>query len=101
MADRHLSYAEEVAKAIKQAGFHCDVDHSGESVGKKVRNAQLTQINYMLTIGDKELENRSLNLRTRDNALHGEITLESSLENIKKEKEGRSLISPYASEQPS
>lgn len=97
VADRHLPYAEEVAKAIKEAGFHCDVDHSGESVSKKVRNAQLAQINYMLTIGDKELEHRSLNLRTRDNVVHGEIQLDSFLQSIAKEKIERSLASPYAS----
>lgn len=97
VADRHLPYAEEVVKTIRNAGFHCDVDHSGESVSKKVRNAQLTQINYMLTIGDKELENRSLNLRTRDNVVHGEIALESFLQKITQEKKQRSLSSPYSS----
>lgn len=95
VADRHLEYAEEVSRAIKAAGFHCDVDHSGESVSKKVRNAQLAQINYMLTIGDKELENRTLNLRTRDNVVHGEIKLDGFLQTIAEEKRGRSLASPY------
>jgi len=97
VADRHQPYADEIAKTIKAAGFQCDVDHTGESVSKKVRNAQLTQINYILTIGDKELENRTLNLRTRDNVVHGEITLDSFLEAIKKEKTERSPVSPYTS----
>lgn len=99
VADRHIPYAEEIAKKIKAAGFQCDVDSTGESVSKKVRNAQLTQINYMLTIGDKELENRSLNLRTRDNVVHGEISLEHFLEAIAKEKRERSLTSPWAKQQ--
>lgn len=98
VADRHIPYAEEVAKIIKAAGFQCDVDLSGESVSKKVRNAQLSQINYMLTIGDKELENRTLNLRTRDNIVHGEIELNGFLQTITKEKKERSLSSPYSSE---
>ncbi len=100
VADRHLPYAEEVAKTIKKAGFHCDVDHTGESVSKKVRNAQLTQINYIITIGDQELEHRTLNLRTRDNVVHGEVQLDSFLQKISAEKNERSLTSPYSAEKP-
>lgn len=96
VADRHQEYADEVCKTIRQAGFHCDVDHTGESVSKKVRNAQLAQINYMLTIGDKELEHRTLNLRTRDNVVHGEIHLDDFLSHIEKERKQRSLVSPYS-----
>lgn len=98
VADRHQPYADEIAKAIKAAGFHCDVDHAGESVSKKVRNAQLAQINYMLTIGDKEVENKTLNLRTRDNVVHGELSLETFLKAITEERAGRKLTSPFAKE---
>lgn len=96
VADRHQEYADEVCKTIRCAGFHCDVDHTGESVSKKVRNAQLAQINYMLTVGDKEVENRTLNLRTRDNVVHGEIQLADLLNNMEKERKERSLVSPYS-----
>jgi len=96
VADRHQPYAEELASAIKAAGFHCDVDHSGESVSKKVRNAQLSQINYILTVGDKEMENRTLNLRTRDNVVHGEVNLKEFLQNLSQEKKERSLNSSYS-----
>lgn len=95
VADRHQEYADEMAKKIKKAGFQCDVDASSESVSKKVRNAQLAQINYILTVGDKEIENKTFNLRTRDNVVHGEMQLEEFLKNIEKEKKERSLTSPY------
>ena len=75
MADRHCEYAHELMKEIKKAGFICDIDDSNESMNKKIRNAQLLQINYMLTVGDKELENKTVSLRTRDNVVHGEIGL--------------------------
>lgn len=97
VADRHQPYADEVAKTIKSAGFHCDVDHAAESVSKKVRNAQLAQINYIITVGDKEVENQTLNLRTRDNVVHGEVNLKDFLHKITQEKRERSLISPYSS----
>jgi len=95
VADRHQPYADEVAAKIKQAGFHVDVDHAQESVSKKVRNAQLAQINYILTVGDQEVEHRKVNLRTRDNAVLGEVDVDEFLQNIAREKETRSLVSPY------
>ncbi len=98
VADRHIPYAEELVKEFKALGFHCDVDLSGESVSKKVRNAQLTQINYILTIGDKEMEHKTVNLRTRDNQIHGEIQVPDFIIAIQKEYNERSLESPYKSE---
>lgn len=96
VADRHSDYAHELQRTFRKAGFHVDVDDANESVSKKVRNAQLAQINYILTIGDKELENRTLNLRTRDNVVHGEVQVQEFLEKIIQEKREKSLTSPYA-----
>jgi threonyl-tRNA synthetase len=95
VADRHYDYAKELANKFQRAGFHCDIDYSNESVSKKVRNAQLSQINYILTIGDKETENKSINLRTRDNVVHGEMNVDEFIKTITKEKNERSIVSPY------
>lgn len=99
VADRHEPYAEQLLKKFKEAGFHCDIDNAHESVSKKVRNAQLAQVNYILTIGDKEMENGTINLRTRDNVVHGEVDPNDFIEKIEVERKQRSLVSPYASEQ--
>jgi len=96
VADRHAQYAYEVAAEIKKAGFICDVDETSESVNKKIRNAQMMQYNYMLTVGDKELENRTIALRTRDNVVHGELKLDAFLSAIEKEAATRSLTSHFA-----
>lgn len=96
IADRHADYAHELARELKKSGFLCDVDDSSESVNKKIRNAQLMQINYMLTVGDKEMENRSINLRTRDNVVHGEVELETLMNTLKKEIAERSLTSYFS-----
>jgi threonyl-tRNA synthetase len=98
VADRHSEYAYEVVRDLRKAGFSCDVDDSSESVSKKVRTAQLLQINYILTVGDKELENKKVSLRSRDNVVHGEISLDSFMEKIEKEKKDRSLHSCFAKE---
>lgn len=98
VADRHVPYAQELCVALQKAGFLCEVDDSQESVNKKIRNAQLMQVNYMLTVGDKELENRSINLRTRDNVVHGEIDLNQFIHTLKKENEERSVSSYFSKE---
>lgn len=96
VADRHNDYANTVAERIRKAGFVVDVDDSNESVGKKVRNAQLLKYNYMFTIGDKEVENKTAALRTRDNVVHGEIDISDFLAKVEKERDTKSLMSPYS-----
>lgn len=96
VADRHIEYAKHVQKKIKAAGFLCEIDASNESIGKKVRNAQLLKVNYMLTIGDKELENKTAALRTRDNVVHGEVDIDEFLSKLSVERDTKSVMSAYA-----
>ncbi len=96
VADRHIPFAKEVMQRIQKEGIRCDLDDANESVGKKVRNAQLLKVNYMLTIGDKEVENKTVALRTRDNVVHGEVSLEDFLSKICQERKTRALMSPFS-----
>ena len=98
VADRHAEFAHEVARDIRKAGFICDVDEASESVNKKIRTAQMMQINYMLTVGDKEIENKTATLRTRDNVVVGEMKISDFLSVIEKENKDRSLVSYFAKE---
>lgn len=98
VADRHVPYAKQVKKKLVESGFIVDIDDSNESIGKKVRTAQLLKINYMLTVGDKEEENNTIALRTRDNVVHGEITLDEFVEKLTMEKETKALMSLYSQE---
>lgn len=95
VADRHHAYAKDVANRLAEEGFLCDVDDSSESVSKKVREAQLLQVNYMLTVGDQEVENATINLRTRDNVVHGELKLPAFIHAIKEELRTKALDSPF------
>lgn len=96
VSEKHLSYAKECEKLFKKRNFHVDVDDSNESVSKKVRSAQLLQVNYMLTVGDKEVENQTISLRTRDNVVHGELSIENFLETLEKERAEKAVISPFS-----
>jgi threonyl-tRNA synthetase len=94
VADRHIEYAEKLKEKIDELDINCDVDKTNESVSKKIRNAQLLKINYMLTVGDKEMENKNISLRTRIGTLKEE-NIDSFIEKILKEKNNKELMSPY------
>jgi threonyl-tRNA synthetase len=98
VADRHEPYANELCAQFKAHGFQCAVDASSESVSKKVRDAQISQVNYILTVGDQETESRTVNLRTRDNVVHGQVNVAEFMDKISHELKERSLVSPYHKE---
>ncbi len=72
IADRHNEYCQEVALRLKEAGLRADVNLSAETTNKKVRDAQLQQYNYILVVGDREMKSKTVNVRTRDENVHGE-----------------------------
>lgn len=75
IADRHNDYAYEVAKSLKNNGFKVEVDSNALTMNKKIRNAELKKINYILVVGDSEEKNKTVNVRTRDNEILGEKTI--------------------------
>ncbi|MBW2997451.1 threonine--tRNA ligase [Candidatus Woesearchaeota archaeon] len=90
VADRHNEYAEFLRKKFFDAGVRVELDDRAESIPKKVREAQVQKINYILVVGDKEQENETVNVRTRDNVVHGEKKpdgfMKEILEEIKERK---------------
>merc|ERR1712168_1529089 len=71
-------YASEVAGVMRSAGFCVEADNdNGNTMNKKVRNAQIAQFNFIFVVGEKEQSNRTVNVRTRDNKVHGEFTLDA------------------------
>ncbi|XP_065836826.1 threonine--tRNA ligase 1, cytoplasmic-like [Oscarella lobularis] len=83
-------YAEEVKGALKDAGYCVDVDvDHGDTLNKKIRNAQLAQFNFILVVGQKEKENGTANVRTRDNVVHGEKKLSDILAKFQSLSESR------------
>lgn len=89
VADRHIPYAKKIQKILETESFIVDIDDSGESVSKKVRNAQLQQINYMIMIGDAEERAGSISLRSRDNRVHGQLQLDTFIKTVLEEKRKR------------
>jgi len=98
VAEPHIDYAKTLRKKLRAAGFRVELDTSGDSVGKKVRGAQVEQVNYMLTIGDKELEGNTITIRTRDGKIMSDYKVEEFINTIQKEAQERALTSPYSEE---
>ena len=66
IADRHLDFAYEVKKELEAAGLRVEVDSRAEKVGWKIRQATMEKVPYMLTIGDKECEEKTVAVRKRN-----------------------------------
>jgi threonyl-tRNA synthetase len=67
VADRHVEYANEVRRELQTAGLRVEVDERTESVSKKIRDGEVAKVPYMLVVGDREVEQRSVTVRTRGN----------------------------------
>lgn len=78
-------YAEFVKKELFAAGFMVEVDlDSGDTMNKKIRNAQLAQFNFILVVGEKERTSGTVNVRTRDNKVHGEFSIQEFTQKLMK-----------------
>jgi len=81
VAPLYDDYCKEVKEMMRAKGFCVEADtDKGDTMNKKVRNAQIAQFNFIFVVGEKEQANRTVNVRTRDNKVHGEFTLEAVLD---------------------
>ncbi|PNJ62382.1 TARSL2 isoform 1 [Pongo abelii] len=85
-------YALQVSSEFFEEGFMADVDLDHNcTLNKKIRNAQLAQYNFILVVGEKEKIDNAVNVRTRDNKIHGEILVTSAIDKLKNLKKTRTL----------
>jgi threonyl-tRNA synthetase len=63
IADRHVEYAREAAAELREAGLRVEIDERSESIGKKIREAEVLKVPYMLVVGDAEQEARAVAVR--------------------------------------
>jgi threonyl-tRNA synthetase len=91
VADRHVEHAGALAERFRSAGLRPFVDDSSETVGKKVRNAQLMKAPYTLVIGDKEIESGRLTVRDRSGTETKGVDAEAFVAALRDEAATRSL----------
>lgn len=85
--DKHIEYSSKLEKEMRQKGIRVEIDARNEKVGYKIRGAQLSQVPYMLVIGDKEVESGKVAVRSRDKGELGAVSVENFINDIIKEIE--------------
>ncbi len=89
--DNNLKFAKEVFNKLKENKIRVVLDDRNESIPKKVREAQLKQINYMITIGDKEQSKKTLAVRTRDGNVKFDVKTDNFIKDILKEMQDKKI----------
>ena len=77
VTDRAAEYARDVAAKLDAQGFRVEVDGRNEKIGKKIREAQLEKIPYMLVVGDRDMEAGTVSVRHRSEGDLGAMSLEA------------------------
>ncbi len=85
IADRFNDYAKETGLKMEAQGLRVEYDFRSESMNKKVRDAQVEHVNYILVIGEKEVNEKTVNVRTRDNEVLGAKDVDKFINEILKE----------------
>lgn len=81
-AQYHLDYSNEIAQNLEKLGIRVDVDGRNEKLGYRMREAQTTKIPIQLVIGDKEVENRSVNIRRYGSNAQHSVSIQAFVELI-------------------
>jgi threonyl-tRNA synthetase len=85
VADRHNERAGEVAQRLRASGLRARVDDRSESVGRKIRDAELSKAPYMLVVGDKEIESETVSVRHHGEGDLGAIGLDELIKRMRQE----------------
>ena len=91
VTDRADSYAAELAKALDEKGFRVETDVRNEKIGKKIREATLEKVPYMLVVGDRDVENQTVSVRTRSGEDLGAMSLEAFAAKMNGEVETKAI----------
>jgi threonyl-tRNA synthetase len=85
ISDKFMAYAEEVAKALKSNEIRCEIDDRQEKIQRKIRDTELEKIPYMLIVGEKEMESKTLGVRKQSVGDLGAQTIEEFVAHIQHE----------------
>jgi threonyl-tRNA synthetase len=85
IADRHNPAADDVVRALNEAGVRAEADDRTESVGRKIRDAELRKVPFMLVIGDREAEEGTVAVRRHGEGDEGSVALDELVERLRTE----------------
>ena len=83
ISEKHVKYANQLAKQMRHDYVRVEVDDRNEKIGYKIRQAQMEKVPYMLVVGDKEMEDNSVNVRKHGGDELGSVPFEEFFNSIK------------------
>ncbi|MDY2856100.1 MAG: threonine--tRNA ligase, partial [Oscillospiraceae bacterium] len=91
IADRHIDALKEVKAKLDAVGMRCEIDTRSEKIGYKIREAQLEKVPYMILMGDKDIENNTISVRSRKHGDLGVFTVEQFIEKALEEINNKTI----------
>ncbi len=85
VSDRNINFAKQLQKDLINNDFRASLDDRSETISKKVRDAQVEYINYIITIGDKEVKDKTLAIRTLDGKVKFDVKPDKFIQDLIKE----------------
>jgi len=86
ISDKHKSYAQKITDKLKEAGIRAEADLKSETIGRKIREAELQKIPYMVVVGDKEVTQNKVSVRKLGEGDKGQSSVGSLIKEIKSSK---------------
>lgn len=92
ISEKFNDYAKSVYDELKSKGYRVVLDDRNEKIGKKIREAQVEKVEYMLIIGEEEASTKTVTIRHRDLGDQGKVSLEDFMARIRKEIDNKEII---------
>ena len=91
VSNNQMAYAKEIADKLSAADIRVELDENNDTLGYKIRKAQMEKVPYMIIIGDKEVGAGNISVRTRKGADEGSVDLESFINRVHDEVKNRTV----------
>jgi len=85
ISEKHFEYAKKVAEELKNINIRVEIKNENETLGKKIREAEMQKIPYLLILGDKEAQGQHISVRERGKGDVGQMQMEKFVEKISEE----------------
>jgi len=89
VSDPYNEFTTLLSQRMRESGMRAEADCRQETIGAKIRDAQMQKIPYMLVVGQKEKESGNLSIRTRDGKIEENVSIDGFIARVKKEADGR------------
>lgn len=89
VTENHLEYAKSVARTLSESNIRVEVEEANETLGYKIRKAQMEKVPYMLIVGDKEVKSHTVSIRSRKEGDKGSMMVPMFIANLIQEIKSR------------